>query len=84
MLEVANKAKHLKSQKCKKSGPKATTELRLDGYSQTRSQYYSTRELLPAAFPPWAVPLLFNQPGEANLRQPHHIDAEFTVDVRST
>ncbi len=53
-------------------------------YSRARSHYCSTRELLPAVFPPWVSPLLFSQPGHVGLPQRTHIDVELSADTRST
>ena len=53
-------------------------------YSQVLYHYCLTRELLPAVFPPWAGPLLFNQLGELRLLCVHHIDAKLSADTRST
>lgn len=36
-------------------------------YSQTLSHYCSARELLPAAFPPWAGTFLIIEPGAAHV-----------------
>ena len=52
--------------------------------SQLQSRCYSTRELLPAVFPPWADSLLVTQPGRAELLRLHHIDAELSTDSQST
>lgn len=53
-------------------------------YSQARSHYCLTRELLPAVFPPWASTSLLRQPGQTRLPRFDHIDAELSADARST
>ena len=55
-----------------------------DAYSRTRSHYCTTRELLPAAFLPWAGASLLRQPGAIKFIQYHHIDAVLSMDTRST
>ena len=62
----------------KKTGPKKSVGLRPNVYSRVRSHYCSTRELLPAASPPWACPLLIIQPGNTGLPPHSHIDAELS------
>ena len=53
-------------------------------YSRARSHYCWTREVLPAAFPPWAGLLLLRQPGCRELPHYSHIDAHLSADARST
>ncbi|KAH3850558.1 hypothetical protein DPMN_092973 [Dreissena polymorpha] len=55
-----------------------------DVCSRARSHYCSTRELLPAVFPPCASTFLLSQPGVPGLRRGSHIDAELSADARST
>jgi len=63
--------------------PTVLIRLLVGAYSRARSHYCSTRELLPAVFPPWAGTSLIMQPGRPNLRRADHIDAELSVDAWS-
>ncbi|KAH3698300.1 hypothetical protein DPMN_085819, partial [Dreissena polymorpha] len=60
------------------------TGLLPDACSRARSHYCSTRELLPAVFPPWAGTFLLSQPGVPGFPRGSHIDAELSADARST
>ena len=64
--------------------PSVLDRLPADVYSQVRTHYCATRELLPAAFLPWASSSLLSQPGYTRLLRWHHIDAELSADTRST
>ena len=60
----------------KESGPIILDRLLTGAYSQARSHYWSTRGLLPAAFPPWAF--------HTELPRCAHIDTDLSADARST
>ena len=68
----------------KEKGPIISDGLSSYAHSRVRSHYCSTRGLLPAGFPPWACASLLRQPGHLKLLQDAHIDAELSVDTRST
>ena len=61
--------------------PVLLDRLLTDAHSQMRSHYCSTRRLLPARFPSWAVSSLLRQPGHLKLLQDVHIDAELSADI---
>ena len=65
-------------------GPTISDGLPTGAYSRVRSHYCTTRRLLPAGFPPWAGSSLLRQPGHLKFLQDTHIDAELSVDTRST
>ena len=71
-------------EKKKESGPIILDRLLTGAYSQARSHYWSTRGLLPAAFPPWAFTSLLRQPGHTELPRCAHIDTDLSADARST
>ena len=70
--------------KKKGSSPPLSDGLPTDANSRALSHYCSTRELLPAVFPPWADTFLLRQPGPPGLPREAHIDAELSADARST
>ena len=80
------KEKKFSSIKKKKKGSGRTM---LDGlangaYSQALSHYRLARDILPAAFQPWAGSVLIMQPGRRGLLPRTHIDAKLSADARST
>ena len=80
------KKKKSKGQKKKKDpGRIISTELSTDDYSQASSHYRLARDLLPAAFRPWAGSVLIMQPGRScGLLRSAHIDARLSAGARST
>ena len=64
--------------------PSILDRLSTDVYSQVRTHYCATRELLPAASLPWADSSLLSQPGNIRFLHWHHIDAGLSADTRST
>ena len=80
------KAKAKKKNKIKKDpGRIISTELSTDDYSQVSSHYRLARDLLPAAFRPWAGSVLIMQPGRScGLLRSAHIDARLSAGARST
>jgi len=60
------------------------TGLSNGAYSQALSHYCPTRDLLPAAFQPWADSVLIVQPGHLELLLDTHIDAGLSADACST
>ncbi len=62
-------------------GPTVLHGLPATAYSQARSHYCLTRELLPAAFMPWACASLLRQPGCPAFRRDNHIDAKLSADA---
>ena len=76
-----------KKQRPKKKDPGRiiSTELSTDDYSQASSHYRLARDLLPAAFRPWAGSVLIMQPGRScGLLRSAHIDARLSAGARST
>ena len=74
----------MKKKNKKVSGLTILDGLPTDAYSRALSHYCSTRELLPAVFPPWAGTSLLRQPGPPEFPLGAHIDAELSADARST
>ena len=71
--------------KKKDPGRIISTELSTDDYSQASSHYRLARDLLPAAFRPWAGSVLIMQPGRScGLLRSAHIDARLSAGARST
>jgi len=74
-----------KEKKKKDLGRIISTELSTDDYSQASSHYRLARDLLPAAFRPWAGSVLIIQPGRScGLLRSAHIDARLSAGARST
>ena len=77
--------KNGKKKKKKDLGQIISTELSTDDYSQASSHYRLPRDLLPAAFRPWAGSVLIMQPGRScGLLRSAHIDARLSAGARST
>ena len=84
-----NKKKKEKKKKKKKKkkdpGRIISIGLLTDDYSQASSHYRLARDLLPAAFGPWAGAVLIMQPGRScGLLRSTHIDARLSAGARST
>ena len=79
------KQNRTKREKKKDPGRIILIGLLTDDYSQASSHYRLARDLLPAAFGPWAGSVLIMQPGRScGLLRSTHIDARLSAGARST
>lgn len=63
--EREQRKKEKKKEKKRETGLTILAGLSIDDYSQALSHYRQARDLLPAAFQPWAGAILIMQPGRS-------------------